>query len=32
MFIHFDNVQVGKHLRGEVGVLFTNKTKEEVQE
>ncbi|XP_006783310.1 mRNA turnover protein 4 homolog [Neolamprologus brichardi] len=28
-----DNLhKVGKHLRGEVGVLFTNKTKEEVQE
>ncbi|XP_057702793.1 mRNA turnover protein 4 homolog isoform X1 [Corythoichthys intestinalis] len=28
-----DNLcQVSKHLRGEVGVLFTNKTKEEVQE
>lgn len=28
----FDNVQVTKYLRGEVGVLFTNKTKDEVQE
>ncbi len=28
----FVNVQVSKHLRGEVGVLFTNKTKDEVQE
>lgn len=31
-FICFDNLQVSKFLRGEVGVLFTNKTKEEVQE
>ncbi|KAM9408181.1 mRNA turnover protein 4 homolog [Pholidichthys leucotaenia] len=28
-----DNLhKIGKHLRGEVGVLFTNKTKDEVQE
>lgn len=24
--------QVSKHLRGEVGLLFTNRTKEEVDE
>lgn len=30
--ITFGNMQVSKYLRGEVGVLFTNKTKEEVQE
>lgn len=27
-----DNIQVSKYLQGEVGLLFTNKTKEEVQE
>lgn len=32
IFIAFDNPQVSKYLRGEVGVLFTNKTKDEVQE
>lgn len=30
--IALDNLQVTKYLRGEVGVLFTNKTKDEVQE
>lgn len=30
--IALDNAQVSKYLRGEVGVLFTNKTKDEVQE
>lgn len=32
VLISVDNVQVSKYLRGEVGVLFTNKTKDEVQE
>lgn len=29
---YFENIQVSKYLRGEVGVMFTNKTKDEVQE
>lgn len=30
--VAFNIVQISKYLRGEVGVLFTNKTKDEVQE